>query len=185
MYCMLATCLCTARQYHTRPPRRYHALWSPLWPHVESHHCVRGRSWLSRTQPQGEPSCALASARGEWRLCAGALEQHPRTVPLLTRRSANGTLRRRTCQRSSWTAGTGYLGRSSSRREREITQAVPTCCQASTSTPPRGARRCQAPQLVLSACWGFPDRHPRRPHDTRQRQHCCGSVAQLEAPHFR
>ena len=38
MYCMIATCLCTARQYHTRPPRRYHALWSPLWPHVESHH---------------------------------------------------------------------------------------------------------------------------------------------------
>ena len=24
MYCIMATCLCTARQYHTHPARRYH-----------------------------------------------------------------------------------------------------------------------------------------------------------------
>ena len=41
--------------------------------------CVHGRH-QSRAQPEGAPSCALPSARGWWRLRAGAVAQPSRTV---------------------------------------------------------------------------------------------------------
>ena len=60
--------LCTARQYHAHPARRYQALCSPLWPHAESQH-RRSRKARTRTAlndgADGLGVVHTAAARGD------------------------------------------------------------------------------------------------------------------------